>query len=114
MQTVFTYYAQIFVGLREGYGDYVHNLDDVRMICKEYVNKVGLGVTVTPTEFIYTDGGEPGAIIGIINYPRFPSTHETIKEHAMNIATKLLEALKQERLSILYPDKTVMIEKEAQ
>jgi len=45
MQEVFTYYAQIFVGLREGYGDRVHNLDDVRTICKEYVDKVGLCVT---------------------------------------------------------------------
>ena len=110
MNQVSTYTAQIFVGLRAGYSEEVHSLDDVREVCRAYVNSVGLCVTVTPTEFIYVDGGEPGAVVGLINYPRFPSTPADIEFHALELARRLKEALGQNRVSVVFPHRTVMIE----
>ena len=106
-----SYNVQIWVGLREGYTDKVNTIDDVRKICQEYV-KSGDCVTVTPTEFIYTDGNEPGVIIGYINYPRFPQSPAEILEKAKILAMILLEELKQYRITITTPEMSLMIERD--
>ena len=104
-----TYWANIYVGTKEGYDGSVSPISDVIKMVREYTDKVGLGVTITPTYFAYTGGDEPGAIVGLINYPRFPSTNEQIKSHALSLAAILKEQLKQQRVSIVFPDKTIII-----
>lgn len=44
--------ANIFLGLREGYGEIIHSLNEVSNYLQDYVNRVGLCVKVTPTTFI--------------------------------------------------------------
>jgi MinD superfamily P-loop ATPase len=51
-----TFFAKICVGFREGYTQKVHSLEEVYTICSEYCNKIGLCVSVTPTQFIYSRG----------------------------------------------------------
>ena len=104
-----TYQATIHCGLREDYDGQVHNLDEVRSICQQYVDSIGLCVSVTQTEFIYNGGREPGVSIGLINYPRFPSDVETIQERAIMLALKLKHAFRQNRVSIVCTDKTFML-----
>jgi len=119
MKTCPTYYANIYCGVRPSYDQTIKpeelklNLDLVKKICKKYCDDVGLGLTITQTEFVYTDGDEPGVIVGLINYPRFPSSPFQIKFLAGSLAAILLHELKQERLSIMYPDETVMLEKDS-
>ena len=79
--------------------------------CQKYCDDIGLGLTITDTTFIYTDGDKPGVIVGLINYPRFPASKEHIQEIAFKLAEILLKDLQQERLSIMFPDVTIMIEK---
>jgi hypothetical protein len=74
------------------------------------VDEVGLGVTVTPTSFVYTGGDERGVIVGLINYPRFPSTEKEINDHAVSIAHLLMTAFKQERCTIEMPDVSYLLE----
>ena len=81
--------------------------------CEQYVDRIGLCVSVTPTEFIYTDGGEPGFAIGIINYPRFPDTDSNLKARAIEIAVRLMDVCSQNRVSIIMQDETVMLSKES-
>ena len=81
----------------------------IERTCEDYCNAVGLCVTVTPTTFIYVHGREPGAAIGLINYPRFPSSERTIRAHALRLARHLLRACKQQRISVVFPDKTLML-----
>lgn len=102
------YNIQIWVGLREGYTDVVHDLDDARAICDEWVAD-GDCVTITPTEFRYKDGSEPGVIVGYINYPRFPRRKEQLIDRAMGLAEKLSTGLKQNRVTITTPEKSFMI-----
>jgi ferredoxin len=85
------------------------NTTFVEILCRDYCDKVGLCVTVTPTKFIYKNGWENGAAIGLINYPRFPKEPKDIKAQALELAEILLKELKQYKVSVVFPDETVMI-----
>lgn len=111
--TVPTFTASIYVGLMERETGLATPPSVAKFKVKEYVNAVGLCVTYTETEFIYTNGGEPGFIVGLINYPRFPSSSEQIKAHAIAIAEMLLKECKQLRVTVVMPNETVMISAEA-
>ena len=105
-----TYEARIYVGLRIGYSKKIHTLNIAYKICQDYCNKIGFCVTFTETQFIYKSGKEPGLIIGIINYPRFPKEEYKLNEHALTIAGLLLNKLEQNRISIVFKNKTIMIQ----
>jgi hypothetical protein len=55
----------------------------------------GLCVTIEPTLFIYTGGEESGFVVGLVNYPRFPSTTEAITRRAEELIAALLGATHQ-------------------
>ena len=110
IKEVDTYQATISLGLREGYTDVVHSIDEVLSVCQSYCDSVGLCVTVTPTTFVYTNGNEKGCFIGLINYPRFPSSKEKINEVALELAKMLTVQFRQNKVSIICSDKTYMIE----
>ena len=112
MKEIDTWAASIFVGLREGYGDKILPIQKVRDICQEYCDEIGWCITITLTELVYKKGNEPGVIVGVINCPRFPNTIDVLKEKIWTLAELLLTQLKQERLSVVFPDKIVMLEKE--
>jgi len=74
--------------------------------CQAYVDEVGLCVTLEPTWFVYTGGSEPGVKVGLINYPRFPSSRGEILGHAMEVARILMRKLWQTSCSIVTSNKT--------
>lgn len=76
-----------------------------------YPPNEGLCVTVTPTTFIYTGGQESGFSVGMINYPRFPTTKEALFTRAVVIAEKLIAELCQWSACVIADDKTVWINK---
>lgn len=76
------------------------------LACREYCRNVGLCVTVEPTRFIYVGGEETGAVIGLINYPRFPDTQEEITDKARNLALMLLGKTYQDSVLVMTPDST--------
>lgn len=112
MKTVDTYCAKIYVGFREEYSDKIHNIKEAYELLQEYCDYVGLCVTVTPTKYIYKNGEEDGIIVGLINYPRFPTTPYDIDTTALDIANKFLNVFNQLRVSIETPETTYMIERQ--
>jgi hypothetical protein len=110
--TVPTVTATIYVGLKYRYNGDIASRSAVIAAIKTYVDKVGLCVTVTDTQFVYSNGGEPGVIVGLINYPRFPSTPDIIKAHAQAIAGMLLECCRQMKVTVVMPSETVMVSNE--
>jgi len=112
MKEIKTYEVKLYIGLKEGYEGWIRNIDEVYKICQDYCDEVGLCVTVTPTKFVYTKGNEPGAIVGLINYPRFPAKPGEIDQHAANLATMLMPPLCQKRCTIVTPKRTIMIEQD--
>lgn len=85
------------------------NLHDARVACGAFCDREGLCVTVTPTNYVYTHGDEPGVIVGLINYGRFPSEPRAIWNKAYALALHLIEELGQRSASIQAPDKTLWI-----
>jgi hypothetical protein len=109
VRRVESYEARIFVGLRECYDGETHDVVELEDCCQRFCDKVGLCVTVTPTTFVYKDGREPGAVVGLINYPRFPKTFDAIRELADELGTRLKVVFKQLRVTIWTPRWTFMI-----
>lgn len=112
MKSLPTYSASVYVGLREGYGDIVHDISEVRKLCQKYCDEVSYAFSLTKTEFIYKNGNEPGVIVGLIDYPRIPLGREIVRNHAIAIAKILMKELSQFRVSIVCPDETMMLEVE--
>jgi hypothetical protein len=110
MTTASTYKADIYLGLRRGYGEDapVVPLDEVKAVVQAYC-ECGLGVTLTQTEFIYTGGSEPGVIVGLINYPRYPMEPAEIRTHAIRLAEQLKELCEQWRVTIVFPGDTMLL-----
>ena len=106
-----TFNAIIYVELRAKYKSHSHTIRYSLAFdfIQEYCDRVGLCVTVTETTFIYTKGREPGIIVGLINYPRFPKDPEDIKNIALDLANKLKHYCNQNRVSIVFPDETIML-----
>ena len=109
INSVDTFTALIYVGLRPGYEGEALDLSIAENIIQEYCDTEGLCVTIEPLKFIYTNGKEPGLRIGLINYPRFPKTQSYIRDKALKLATLLKEKYKQERVSVVCKDKTFTI-----
>jgi hypothetical protein len=81
MKKVKSFNVQIWVGLKEGYDGIENPIDLVYNICNKYVNENIYCVSVTETKFFYYEGYENGAVIGLINYARFPSSKRKILKH---------------------------------
>jgi hypothetical protein len=99
-----TYTAAIYVA---------GNVADAERICRVFC-AAGQCVTVEPVEFIYTGGQERGVRVGLINYPRFPSTPEAIFAQAEALAQNLIFNLHQHSASIVATDKTVWLSRRDQ
>lgn len=80
----------------------LHRIEDA---CRSYCLGVGLCVTVTPTKFIYTGGEESGAVVRLINYPKFPTTPEVLLCTAIGLADALLVATYQHSVLIETPER---------
>jgi len=86
------------------------DITQIEAACQGYCDSEGYCVTVTPTNYIFTGGHEEGAIIGLINYGRFPAEPETILARSRKIADQLLNLVGgQESCSIQSPDSTIWL-----
>lgn len=106
--------SKIFVGFKEFTNiertEYIeHTLKECEDICQEYCNDVGLCVSVTTTKYIYTKGNECGAIIGLIQYPRFPLDEYQLKKYTLELGQTLMKSLGQFRVTINFNDEVVML-----
>jgi len=86
---------------------------DAERVCREYCFDVGLCVTVTPTNYIYTGGAQSGFVVGLINYARFPTLEtDQLVVVAEQLAEKLMYSLFQNSFSIETPVHTYYYERE--
>lgn len=105
-----TWTATIWVGTKVRLTDESLTLSQIRLVCREYCDEVGLCVSMTQTEFIYTDGCEYGAAIGIINYPRFPEDPPELEAKTLELAKRLASELRQLKVTVVLPERIVMLE----
>lgn len=95
--TVPTFWAKIYIS---------GPLTSVENFLRKECFDEGLCVTVNSTKFIYTGGEEYGVEIGLINYPRFPTSDLKIKSRALDIAENLLKETFQNSVLVMTPDET--------
>ena len=110
MKKVKTFEAKIYIGSINNNTNQFCTEERIENIISEYVNDVKWCVTITKTKFIYVNGDELGWIIGIIQYPRFPEEEIRLKDKTLKLAKILLKKCYQERLSVIFPDETIMLE----
>lgn len=110
MKKTKAYNVQIWMGLREEYTDKIATIEEVLKICDEWVDNIKDCITITPTEFRYVNGNEPGVIVGYINYPRFPRTRKDIRKRALKLCEILMTELRQTRATVTTPFKSYMLE----
>lgn len=82
------------------------NMADVERQCAEYCMEFGLCVSVQPVKFIYTGGREDGAVVRLVNYPRFPSEPDAIRAKAKRLAILLMDACCQWSALLVDPERT--------
>ncbi len=109
-KTIETITAKIYLGLKTGNTERVQDIETLKDFLEKNVKKTGLCLTITPTTFIYNDERETGAIIGLINYSRFPETKESIKQTTEEIANLCREHYKKNKIAIEYQNQTIMLE----
>lgn len=81
-------------------------IETAKDVCREACMAKGLCVTIEPTLFIYTGGEEAGYVVGLINYPRFPSEPDLITERAEQLARVLMHRTYQHSALVMTPQKT--------
>jgi len=88
-------------------------IEDAKRWLRSECLREGLCVTIEPTQFIYTGGEEAGYRVGLLNYPRFPTTSEALQARAEFIALGLLDATSQHSALMVTPDVTYWFTKRA-
>lgn len=81
-----THYARIYLS---------GPMDVAKQIIRAECMREGLCVTIEPTDFVYTGGEEAGYVVGLVNYPRFPSFEAKVTERALALAELLLNSTHQ-------------------
>ena len=106
-----TFYANIYMGLTRGYEGEEIDRKEVETYLSFFSNKHQIGITVTDTHFIYPSGEEKGVCLGIIDYPRYPVGSKKIRIISEGLVDDLLDLFDQERITVVYPDTTIMFER---
>lgn len=76
-------------------------LELAKQILREECLAEGICVTIEPTHFIYTGCEESGFLVGLVNYPRFPSEPVRLTNRAKEIARLLLGQLCQRSVMVM-------------
>lgn len=106
-----TSWANIYLGLLEMPTKIQHTIAEVRYFLEDVCNhgEEMLCVSMTPTRYIYPDGGEEGVIIGLINFPVYPKTAEEFEALVLRLAYDLKLKFNQITLSVMFQDKTLTL-----
>lgn len=83
------------------------DIEIIKQACRKYCLEFGLCVTINETLFIYTGGEEYGVEIGLLNYPRFPTTPESLDITALELATECRNAAMQHSYLVVTPAETI-------
>lgn len=82
-------------------------IEVAKQIIREHCLSKGLCVAIKPTTFIYTGGEEDGYEVGLLNYPRFPTSAEELDRTAEELALKLLDKTYQHSVLIATPERSI-------
>lgn len=111
-----TFQASIFIGLENGYTQKRIFEDEVFETIKKFqlVNSeernIFLSASISDCNIVLNNQNEPHLKIDFINYPKFPLEESVIKENVISLSKELLITHHQNRMVIIFPDETIMLE----
>ncbi|WP_225035264.1 hypothetical protein [Winogradskyella sp. SM1960] len=115
--TVPSYTAELTIGLNKGYSEEAWKVSELKakliraqQKLKVMNDQILLSTKVTLCDIVFIGQDEPSATLGFINYPKFPIEHELFKKGVIYIAKELMFDLNQNRIVIVFKDKTIMLE----
>ena len=89
-------------------------IEIAKQVIRRECLREGLCVTIEPAMFIYTGGEETGYVVGLLNYPRFPSDELKLRQRARDLMLLLLEETFQESALLIGPSTTEWVTKRKQ
>jgi hypothetical protein len=84
-------------------------IEVAKQIIREYLLERPLCVTIEPTTFIYVGGEEAGYVVGLLNYPRFPTPPNELNVRAAILAEILIKKTFQRSALIVRPENTTWV-----
>ncbi len=68
---------------------------EIERACAEFCTERGFCVAIEPVRYVYTGGREDGAVVTVLNYPRFPKSAGQVCSAAGELALFLIECVYQ-------------------
>lgn len=84
-------------------------IEVAKQIIREHVLAHPLCVTIEPTTFLYTGGEEQGYVVGLLNYPRFPTAPNELNVRAKILAELLRDRTFQRSALVVTPTETIWL-----
>lgn len=97
LETVPTWWARIYIA---------GPIEVAKQLLRAECMRQGLCVTIEPTLYIYTGGEEAGYVVGLVNYPRYPSTPDELAARARLVRDTLLYGTHQRSAMLMMPATT--------
>lgn len=111
-----TFQASIFIGLEEGYtkkqidaDEVIGTLQTLQLAIAQEKN-VYLSASLSHCNIVLNYQNEPHLKFDFINYPKFPQDEELLKENILFLAKMLMITHDQNRMIVIFPDETIMLE----
>lgn len=89
------------------------DIAQAKQVCQDFCDGVSYCVSLTATVYIFKGGYEAGFIVGLIHYPRFPSSPAVILAKAEALALRLMHALDQGSYTIETPEESTWYSRRA-
>lgn len=84
-------------------------IEMAKQIVRKFAKSNNICVTIEPTLYIYSGGEELGYVIGLINYPRFPSTPEELWNKSIALVRLLHDGTFQWSALVMSPERTLWL-----
>lgn len=84
-------------------------IEVAKQVIRKHLLTNPLCVTIEPTTFLYVGGEEQGYVVGLLNYPRFPTAPNELNVRANMLAELLLVKTFQRSALIVKPELTTWI-----
>ena len=111
-----TFTAQATFGLQKGYSSELITLTEFKNVLSISQQKtkeqfsVMLSTKMTLCEIVFLGQEEPSVTLDFIQYPKFPIEEEKLKQAILFLVEQLMLTLEQNRVVIIFPTETVMLE----
>ncbi|MGL2986412.1 hypothetical protein ACSVH5_02350 [Flavobacterium sp. RSSA_27] len=111
-----TFTAQATFGLNRGYTNSIISLTEFKAALTKTQQaihsaySIAISAKITPCEIVFLGQEEPSVTIEIIQYPKFQYEVQTLKTAFIALTEKMMLELEQNRVVIVFPDTTVMLE----